>query len=341
MIKLIQSSRLKLPIVYLVETQKELQSLPLGIPFIRAKLSEYDNCVQMLEFEVLWKSMKESKFTFKWAEILAKNGFVNTWKYGIARSSGCPEVTTSDKDWRDSGKVNKVDGKFNNETGMMGVSTFLNDISYKVDIEVIKELKLIPSWLMDIEQAISENILNSVTYNPALYTKKLDLPLGGIEFNTAEKNVVIIDISGSIPPSISGTMITIAKTLSEQFFADVVITGSISVLYEYDQIDSLDAKVVYKKVGSNNDQAYFIKLLSEPRKYKTAIVFGDEDSPGYRWNYSTDKTISDEDGKKLCKWEVKEIISFHTHNHKKIAAYGRWFNTTNVTHIDNWVHDVK
>jgi len=338
MIKLIQSDKVQLPIVYLVETQKDLETLPLGVPFIRGKENEYNNCVQMLEFEVLWKSMIESNFKFKWKDILARHGFYNTWKYGVARSSGCPEITMSDKDWREAGKVDSLIIDENNE--IVDCSTFLNEISYKVNIDVIKELKLLPSWLDDIEKAISENILNSVTYNPTLYTKKLGLPLGGVEFNTAKRNLIIIDISGSIPDGVAGTMLSIAKTLVEQFYADIVITGGKSVLYEYDKVDKLDTTKMFKELGRNNDQEYFVKLLSEPRKYKTAIVFGDNDYPGIKWS-KRDKDIEVKEGKELCKWEIDEIISFHTHDHKKIAGYGRWFNTTNVTHIDNWVTDMN
>lgn len=339
MIKLIQSPRLQLPIVYLVETQKDLLTLPLGVPFIRGKLNEYDNCVQMLEFEVLWKSMKATGFKFKWEEILARNGFKNTWKYGIAKSSGCLEVFESDEDWREAGKIDgKV--KLENPDEVVDISHHLNEISYKVNIDVIKELKLLPSWLDDIEKAISENILNSVTYNPALYTKKLGLPLGGVEFNTARKNLIIIDISGSIPNGIAGTMVSIAKTLVEQFYADIVITGGKSVLYEYDKIDQLNATKIIKELGRNNDQKYFVNLVKEPRKYKTAIVFGDNDYPGYKWS-TGDRKIEVNDGKKLCKWEVDEIISFHTHDNTRIAGYGCWFNTPKVTHIDNWVTDMN
>lgn len=339
MIKLLQSPRVQIPQVYLVETQKDLERLPLGIPFIRATLTEAEYCIQMLEFEVLWKSMKATGFKFKWEEILARNGFKNTWKYGIAKSSGHLEVFESDEDWREAGKT-EAKVKLENPDEVVDISSYLNEISYKVNIDVIKELKLLPSWLDDVEQAISENILNSITYNPNLYTKKLELPLGGIEFNTAKKNLIIIDISGSIPDGIAGTMLSLAKTLSEQFYADLVITGGKSVLYEYDKVDTLNPTIMFKELGRNNDQQYFIKLVSEPRKYKTAIVFGDNDYAGDRWS-AGDKTIAEKDGKKLCKWEVEHILSFHTHDHKKIPGYGRWFNTTNVTHIDDWVTDMN
>jgi hypothetical protein len=334
MIKLIQSKRVQLPIVYLVETAKDLQNVPLGIPFIRGRMSDYNNCVQMMEFEVLWKSMIETDLPFSWKQILADNGYVNTWNYGIAKSSGMHDAEISDEDWMELGFLENKGGS------AINASNFLNEISYKVDIDVIKDLKLIPCWLMDIEAAVNENILNSVTYNPMLYNKKLDLPLGGLEFNSPKKNVIIIDISGSIPNGVSMTMLTLAKTMADQFYADVLITGGKSVIYDYDKVDGLVPDDLYSEIGQNNDQAYFKKLLSEKRVYKTAIVFGDNDCPGHKWSRS-DKAITDVDGKKLCKWEIDNILSFHTHDNSKLAGYARWFDTYNVTHIDNWVKDLN
>jgi len=76
------------------------------------------------------------------------------------------------------------------------------------------------------------------------------------------------------------------------------------------------------------------------KNYKTAIVFGDNHHPGDRWDnkYNNDtKTISDEDGKKLCKWNVDKIISFHTTSTTNIAGYARWFDTKEIERISNWV----
>lgn len=335
MIKLIQSSKLKLPIVYLVETRKDLLDLPLGIPFIRANMGEYNKCVQMMEWEVLWKTAKESGLKFNWEKILRKAGY-RTWKYGIAKSS-IPNV-----DLIGAETIEELgENEYNFGLDSLNADDFLNDISYKVDIDVIKELKLLPVWLEDIEAAVKTNITNSITYNPTLYTKKLGLPLGGIEYSPGMKNLIIIDISGSIPFGVSSTMLGFAKTLGEQFFADLIITGSISSFYEYEVLDTLDADKERRINGTNNDQIYFRKLVEQPRKYKTAIVFGDNDQPGYNWNGGQELSYSQ--GKEICKWEISEIISFHTHDHKSLAGYARWFDVpeNKITHINNWVKDMN
>ena len=334
MIKLIQSSKLKIPIVYLVENSDDLKELPLGIPFIKATMKEYNQCVQMLEWEVLWKSAIESGLDFNWKNILIRNGY-KTWNYGIASSGGWGTLEDGNIETINN---TEVEDEWVGET--IDASEFINDISYKVDIEVLKNLKLIPSWLNDIETAVKENITNSIVYNPSLYTKKLELPLGDYEYSPSIKNVIIIDISGSIPRGISKTLLNLAKTLAEQFYADLLITGGTSELYPYENVDGLDVDNIYSKHGLNNDQIYFKKIIMEPRKYKTAIVFGDNDEPGYTW-CGNSTTISEEKGKELCKWEIENMLSFHTTSDHYIAGYGRWFNTTNITHMKNWVIDLN
>ena len=345
MIKLIQSPRLKLPLVYLIETYNDLKELPLGIPFIRGDMSDYTKYVRLMEWEVLWKSCKSTDLPFNWEKILRSNGYTDVFKSGVTKGgSGCSEPTGEDPGELDEkfdvdlGDYNEIDGNSDS------YGNFLNDISYKVEMDVLKDLKLLPVWLDDIETAVKENITTSIVYNPSLYTKKLDLPLGGIEYCPAVKNVIIIDISGSIPQGVSKTILELSKTLAEQFYADLLITGSKSTLYEYDKLDLLNTKTIYAENDMDNDQVYFRKLLEQPRKYKTAIVFGDGDYPGHCWSNRFNKrtkSIKEEDGKKLCKWEINDIISFHTKRHDKLAGYARWFNSSKITHIDNWITDLN
>jgi len=199
---------------------------------------------------------------------------------------------------------------------------------------------VIPTWFGDIEEAVKENILNSITYNPNLYNKKLDLCAGAVDLTTPEKNLIIIDISGSIPRSISEAVLLLSKTMSTQFFADLIITGSKSTLYDYSEVDALDVKKVYEENGMDNDQVYFRDIVKQYRKYNTVIIFGDNHSPCMSWrntyNLKT-KDILPKDGQEICKFEVKTIYSFHTTSNKRLAGYGDWFSPSKVVHQENWV----
>lgn len=338
MIKLIQSERLKLPIVYLIECYNDLKELPIGIPFIRASLKDYSKCVRMLEWEVLWKACKASGLPFNWRKILQEHGYTEVTSYGVSTYGGGEANQDFEGDLSESILTPEDEKEFGITTETMG--EFLNDASYKVDIEMLKSLRLLPSWLDDIETAVKENVTNAIVFNPSLYTKKLDLPLGGIEYSPAQRSVIIIDISGSIPESVSRTMLILSKTLTEQFYADLLITGSKSTLYDYTNLDALDINTIYSENEMDNDQVYFKALLKEPRKYKTAIVFGDNDAPGYHWRNTYNKrtvNITDEQGKKLCNWEVKEVMSFHTKSNSEIAGYARWFSPEKITYKEGWV----
>ena len=155
--------------------------------------------------------------------------------------------------------------------------------------------------------------------------------------------ILVIDISGSIPESISKAILLLSKTMSSLFYSDLLITGSKSTLYDYSAVESLDVKTVYRENGKDNDQTYFKNLVSEYRKYNTVIVFGDNHSPSMSWHntYNKGGYIERKDGKKINKWEVKKIISFHTTSSTTLAGYADWFETENIEYKENWVRTLN
>lgn len=95
-----------------------------------------------------------------------------------------------------------------------------------------------------------------------MYNKKLDGMYGEIDL-VSNRNLIIIDISGSIPKAISSTILVLCKNLAENFYADILITGSKSTLYYYENLHELILKPFYKENGIDNDQVWFRKLVSE------------------------------------------------------------------------------
>ena len=318
--KLFKSEKgIPLPTVFFVTSEEELKEIPLGIPFIRGKDTEYEKCLMFLEFTVLFKSAQDTGLKFNWEKILREKGYKQKFTTTLAKSSFT------------EGTIGYYD---------IEARDYLRDISYQVDVEVLKTLNIIPSWFGDIEKNIKENILNSIMYNPSLYNKKYDMAIGDIELNMPDRNLICIDISGSIPKSISETILVLAKTMSLQFYADLLITGSKSTLYDYTEVGNLDVETVYVENGMDNDHIYFKKLVTEtPRKYNTLIIFGDEHSPSMRWNNEyNDGTITTEAvGKLLNKWTFNTCYSFHTTSGEKLAGYAKWFTPGNVIYMKNWV----
>ena len=337
--KLLKSTKLEIPKVFFVTTKSEIKDIPLGVPFIYADASSEEYLVRLLEYEALYQSALKSGYPFNFRKILEENG------YGDLQDLyyGHPLYV----DYKSEGADFDVDL---NELKQVvrpndALKDFIIDSSSYVDIEVLKNLNVFPLWLDDIEKAVNTNIHNFAVFNNNLYNKKLEGMYGGLEFNSPKRNLIIIDISGSIPKSVSSTCLTLAKNLSESFYADILITGSKSTLYKYEELHLLNVETIYSENEMDNDQIWFKKLVTEQElDYKTAIVFGDNDSPCYSWNNTYNKKtrqISRAEGKKFCKWKIENLISLHTSttaaNQEIVAGYADWFTPTNTQYVQNWV----
>lgn len=326
--KLIQSNKLSLPIVYLINNHSELSTLPYGIPFIVGDCEkEYNDYVRLLEFEVLLRSALASGLPFKWQKILEDNGYKNLYTT-LAFSETCVYIN-------DESSIS-IDKTLNPVEKSSTISEFIADISYQVDLECLKGLKIIPVWFSEkIEDAIKSNILSSITWNPSLYNKKLDNVTGDISLTNQNRNLIIIDISASIPKSIAKACLLLSKTMSTQFYADLLITGARSGLFDYTEVDNLDVNQVYKDYGQSNECKDFRAILSEYKVYDNVIVFGDNHTPLDSW--SGEKKISVKQAKEICKFKVNKIFSFHTTEFNKLAGYAEMFDCSNIENIQNWV----
>ena len=338
--KLLRSEKLKLPQVYFISDRSEIKEVPIGIPFIFGDLSVEDGLIRILEYEMLYQAALRSGYPFDFKKILKDNGFEDIRDFNYS----CPVYMeyASEKlyDLKDECELPSLSCS---DAGVF--KKYMKDSAVYVDVLKLKELNVFPIWLNKIEDAIYTNIHNFATYNSNMYNKKLEGMYGGLELVPPNKNLIIIDISSSIPKGVSSTCLALAKNLSETFYADLLITGSKSTLYSYEEINDLNINTIYDENGTDNDQVYFRKLVSDDeRLYKTAIVFGDNHSPSQAWSNKFNKMtniISKEDGKKLCKWKIDKLISFHTSimksDAKHIAGYADWFTPREIEHVKDWV----
>jgi hypothetical protein len=328
--ELLKSKKFKLPVLYFIEDRKEIKDIPIGVPFIVGNSKDKKYFIQLLEWEVLYKAALKTKLPFKWEKILRDNGY-----NPIKGPQGHPvffDYKESDVDYDDI-EADIIDLSELTEDTTGEFANYINDCTAIVDVDKLKDLKVFPMWLDTIEKAIETNIHNFIVYNQNMYNKRLEGTYGDIEITSPSRNLIIDDISGSMTKSIATFILLYSKTMAETFYADLLVTGSISVLYPYETLHTLDVDAVYAEVGRGNEGDIFKTLLSEEKHYRTAIVFGDNDHPGH---YAS-KTISDEDGKKLCKWKVDKLISFHKDSYHEIAGYGRWFSPIETECISNWV----
>src|SRR5690606_10154781 len=109
-----------------------------------------------------------------------------------------------------------------------------------------------PIWLDTIEEAVHTNIHNFAVFNSNMYNKKLEGMYGSLDLVSPDRNVIIIDISGSIPKGVSSTCLAMAKNLAETFYADLLITGSKSTIYPYETLTELNIDTIYDENGRDN-----------------------------------------------------------------------------------------
>lgn len=340
--KLLESGKFTLPRVYFVTDRTEVKELPVGVPFIYGDPSIEQELIRVLEYEVLYQEAIKSGFPFNFRKILKDNGYLDIQEFGYSHPTYLEYTTIGmiDPDFDiDVTKFKEL------KSDIPGFKRFIKDSVAYVDIDKLKKLNVFPVWLDTIETAVHTNIHNFAVFNNNMYNKKLEGMFGSLDLVSPNKNLIIIDISGSIPKAVSSTCLTLSKSLAETFYADLMITGSKSTLYAYECLHELNIETIYEENGMDNDQAHFRKLVTSDKKhYKTAIVFGDNHSPSYPWSneFNRDnKSISREDGQKMCEWSIDKLISFHTQKdngrERQIAGYADWFQPKETQHIKDWV----
>lgn len=346
--KQLVSLKFTLPKVYFICDREEIKELPVGVPFIFGDPSIEGHLVRLLEFEVLYQEALKSGYPFNFKQILLDNGYNDSKDFSYHHPTYL-ELTTKgvnlDKEPEQSESMTPLKENWGS------FQKFVKDGTAYVDIEKLKKLNVFPVWLDTIEDAVHTNIHNFAVYNENMYNKKLEGMYGAIDLVSPPRNLIVIDISGSIPKAVSTTCLTLAKNLAETFYADLLITGSKSTLYQYENMCELNINTIYEENGMDNDQVYFRKLVTNSKRhYKTAIVFGDNHGPGWKWTNAFNKgtgQISKKDGQKLCIWEVDKVISFHTESNatyrgeRMVAGYAEWFSPETTQHIDDWVKYLK
>lgn len=337
--ELLTSKKFEIPKLYFVDDRAEIKNIPVGVPFIYGNSRDKWRIIRMLEYEVIWNRAVASGFPFKFDLLLREAGFR---KVNFKSFCSNAYIDYKDNPNYDPNNIDKDSNKLYEGQNHELFDEFVEDCSAYVDMNVLKNLKVFPTWLTDIEEVVETNVHNFAVYNPYMYNKKLDGMYGAIDLQSPAKNLIIIDISASIPRAVGTTCLTLAKHLVESFYADLMVTGRETYLFPYEDIQDLDIEGMYNKFGCGNESNMYRDLvMGETKKYTTAIVFGDNHSPCDGWMGSRG-SVSRDQAKKLCTWSVKKMISLHTENNTRRAGYGDFFDVgNNITYIKDWVKYIK
>ena len=214
-------------------------------------------------------------------------------------------------------------GDFNEEH--LSIEDYIGDLSSSVDIEVLQKLSLLPQFVGDIADCIKANYSQQMRWTEG-YTKKLGVPLGNFKNTGVLPNLLIIDVSASIPDGVAATMLTLADTLRSNLNAELIITSARSGYYPIGSVLP-KPQTLRRYYGRSNESSEFMGILAKHiagREFGHVICFGDYDSPSDVSNHVIDGKPID-----MTNTRVHELHYYHTAKYlwsgsDQWTGYGRW-----------------
>lgn len=299
MLQRVRIDGVELPRLYIAENKQDAElAIANGLPFVRWKQGQ-DALIRILlrpTLErmfpgILWNKVlgprrrTDIKIEYCDAQDQDFNGELNA-DTDLEENEDV-EITDVDPDpgcsISTSTRVFSCDEQANLVYDKLSLEEYVGDLSSCVNIEVLQRLKLMPSFIGDILENIRRNVTASVYWNEG-YNKKHGACLGNYNRAGQLPNLIILDVSGSIPRSISATMLCLIDTLRTQCNADLIITSSTSRFYPAgSELPSPDELRRY--FGYANESTQFFRCLQNNvrgKHYGHVISFGDNDTPEYQ-----------------------------------------------------------
>lgn len=364
MIQRVQIDGVELPRLYIVENNEDIRiAKENGIPYIK-----WNNGIESL-VKILLRPTLEKMFPhIDWVKVLGRKHAMRTLIYeveNVEKPRDPATVKRADYDYEkmiksqlahdpskliieaDEDEVPEEladiavdDRSFSDEHYNKGygestyvhsysIEQYVGDLSSSVDIEVLQRLALLPKFVGDVSDCIRVNLSNSMHWTEG-YNKKLGVPVG--RFGNARQlpNLIILDISASIPRGISATMITLIDTMRSQCDADLIITSRRSGYYPMgSELPSPDTIKQY--YGTGNEGVEFASILEKHiagREFGHVISFGDNDNPvsAYDWGWADPKKfgMGGRFNPKMMGTKVHKVHHYHTFRNNKETGYARW-----------------
>lgn len=371
-----------LPKLYVCEPSESAKCRQLGVPYIIKPRTWTD---EKLVKAVLWRTLHKKFPHIKWADILGSMQGYGRVKINVPHvvqddpvqarqvevaakhrenqgtdmhGMTSPDMeVTKDAEYRSTGGGFEEDDKldFNDSTYVeweqQSIDQYIGDLGYYVDIEQLQALKLLPQFLDDIANAIKLNLMNAAWCDG--YNKKLGCNLGHWQGTDQAPNLIILDVSGSIPSGVAGTMVSLIDTLRHQANADLIITGWRSEFFPANSELPDPDKLSYM-IGGCNERTQFYAILRKHvlgKHWGNVIIFGDQDAPSAdRFDDRYLRHAGRQDPTKFIKdsevqsTRIDRIMAFHTYAYK-VPGYGLWAQQAapkaEVVYNTSWVDSMK
>lgn len=227
----------------------------------------------------------------------------------------------------------------------LSIQDYIGDMSSYVDLDILQRLRIMPAFIGDIMDCIKVNATSGIYWNEG-YNKKLGQAVGNFNRSGQLPNLIILDISGSIPRGISATMLTLIDTLRSQLSADLIITSDCSKFYPMGT-ELPDPQSLRDRFGYGNETYQFANILTNRiagKHYGHVISFGDDDTPNYIMFQRYADSYS------LMGTKVEHVHHFHTgrswHYSKELkTGYAKWChllaNEPDTEYNTDWCHVIK
>ena len=349
--RLLRYPGIRLPRVYVTDDRSEaIVMRESGIPYILT--SDSDDTIVLC---VLYHWLVERFPHIRWREQLglqsvrsyvvhvpgdrATEDEVDEMAEAIARDES--ELTLDARDEKDVGTsddeetVHDVADDVREFTGTQGntrseevvsLRDFMADELSMVNVEQLQALGMLPAFMSDVTDAIRTNLLSSMRWRDG-WNKRLGCALGDFSVGTKAPNLIILDISGSIPSGISSTMLQLIDTLRGQAEADLIVTGGSSYYWPADA-ELPSPEWIRANVSRSNEAVMFYRILRERlagRHFGNVISFGDNDAPASFGYWGRD----DDDDSCGIGIQVDRVMHFHTWRSRTQTGYAKWVHVAN------------
>lgn len=256
---------IKFPKIMVVDPKEK--NVPIGMPYIRAYSGETDT---FLVYRILLPWLMKNYRHYNWENIYEE---ITGRKYSMHPIYFSEEPKPDDYEGR---KYGQEERHCFEET--MTIEQMMEDISY-VDLDVIMEMRLMPTFMNDISEAIRKNVTNSWMWCDG-YNKKNGLCTGYLYQPPESKTLIIVDLSWSIPEGVSVGLIGLMNTMVDITNADLILTGGCSKFFTNEEALTLTPEYIRKAIPRANESYDFVRILtSRDMNYETIISFGDSDEP--------------------------------------------------------------
>lgn len=311
MLTKVEIDGVNLPRLYMASTPSDVQmARENGLPFV-CWSGDQDSLIKCL----LRPTLEEMFPYIDWDQMFGPRNYETT----IVEVPGS-ESTNPGKSREDSGHADIADSTrlFDNgalpETKTMSLQEYVEDTASMVNLDVLQSLKLMPQFIGDILDCVKVNLVAPTRWQEG-YNKKLGMLSGN--FNRANQlpNLIILDVSASIPRGISATMISLIDTLRTQVSADLIITGGRSYFYEAGTALP-QPQEIRDKVPLGNESEMFITIINDlnGKHYGHVFSFGDNDSPCI-----TVRELP-------ANFKAEVVHHYHTWANKTQTGYASWIS---------------